>query len=261
MITGFSSEVIKQLDHYVYRLVDPRNGQTFYVGEGQGNRVFEHANAVSMDFYTSSAATDQDKSTEDNDDPAKIKKIIEIKSKGLQVIHIIQRFGMDKNTAFEVESAFIDFFGLQQLTNIQRGHHSDRGMRWTDELELELSAPEFEETESTPKFIIIKINQKSIELNDNNIYNTVRGHWHVVPKKGNLYPYVLAVKYGIVVGVYKIFPGSWKYSFDTRACFDGEEAPEEIKTIFLNKRVPEKYIRRQNPISYCTVAKGLKEMG
>jgi len=27
---------------YVYRLIDPRSGVTFYVGKGQGNRVFTH---------------------------------------------------------------------------------------------------------------------------------------------------------------------------------------------------------------------------
>jgi len=36
----FSEEVIEKIGHYVYRLIDPRNGNTFYVGRGQGNRVF-----------------------------------------------------------------------------------------------------------------------------------------------------------------------------------------------------------------------------
>ena len=29
----------------VYRLIDPRNGETFYVGRGKGNRVFSHIRA------------------------------------------------------------------------------------------------------------------------------------------------------------------------------------------------------------------------
>ena len=32
--------------YYVYRLVDPRNLQTFYIGKGCGDRVFQHANGV-----------------------------------------------------------------------------------------------------------------------------------------------------------------------------------------------------------------------
>ena len=39
-INEFPSEVIKELGYYVYRLIDPRNGETFYVGKGKGNRIF-----------------------------------------------------------------------------------------------------------------------------------------------------------------------------------------------------------------------------
>ena len=41
-INEFPPEVIKELDYYVYRLIDPRNGETFYVGKGKDNRIFEH---------------------------------------------------------------------------------------------------------------------------------------------------------------------------------------------------------------------------
>lgn len=253
MITEFSNEVIDKLKHYVYRLVDPRNGQTFYVGEGRGNRVFAHANAVNMDFYISDATTEQDSKTEDNEDPAKIRKIMEIKSKGLQVIHIIQRWGMDQKTAFEVEAAFIDFFGLQSLTNLVKGHDSDRGMRWTDELETEFTAEVFDESK-TPPFILIKIKDYWINQNggDNSdsIYHTVRGHWKINPNKANKYPYVLAVRHGIVIGVYQIDTNGWKQSDGIRAYFDGKEASEEVKRLFLGKRIPDKYRRRQNPVSY-----------
>ena len=29
-------------NYYVYRLIDPRTYQTFYVGKGKGDRVFQH---------------------------------------------------------------------------------------------------------------------------------------------------------------------------------------------------------------------------
>ena len=41
---SFPEGVAEQLKWYVYRLIDPRNGETFYVGKGKGNRVFAHAN-------------------------------------------------------------------------------------------------------------------------------------------------------------------------------------------------------------------------
>lgn len=257
MIQEFSEEVIAKLKHYVYRLVDPRNGQTFYVGEGYGNRVFQHANAIDMSFYSNSEVnTSQDKQTSENDDPAKIRKIVEIKSKGLNVIHIIQRWGMDSKTAFEVESAFIDYFGLEHLTNKIKGHDEDRGMRWTDELEEQFTAKTFEENESCPKYILIKINEYNIAKNggieNNGIYKAVRWCWKIRPNRANKYPYVLAVRYGIVVGVYKINENGWKKIDNSeRAYFDGEEASEEIKKIFINKKIPERFRRRQNPASYC----------
>jgi len=49
LIKEFSSEVINEIECYVYRLIDPRNGNTFYVGKGKGNRVFAHMNGA-LDF-------------------------------------------------------------------------------------------------------------------------------------------------------------------------------------------------------------------
>lgn len=37
-IKKFSKDVKSKLNYYVYMLIDPRNGQTFYVGKGKGNR-------------------------------------------------------------------------------------------------------------------------------------------------------------------------------------------------------------------------------
>lgn len=254
MISEFSPEVISKLKHYVYRLVDPRNGQIFYVGEGQGNRVFAHVNAIDMSFYQKSDfLTDQDKPSEENKDPAKIGRIIQIRNSGLNVIHIIQRWGMDLKTAYEVEAAFIDFFGLDHLTNEIKGHEDDRGMRSADELERQFTAKIFDDYPNCPgKFILIKINDNSINYKNNDIYEAVRSCWKINPSRANNYPYVLAVRYGIVIGVYQIEENGWKMMPDSnRAYFDGVEAPEGVKNFFLNKKIPERFRRRQNPASYC----------
>jgi hypothetical protein len=39
-LNGFPPGVAEKLKTYVYRLIDPRNGETFYVGKGKGDRVF-----------------------------------------------------------------------------------------------------------------------------------------------------------------------------------------------------------------------------
>ena len=48
-IEGFPQEVVEAVGCYVYRLIDPRNGETFYVGRGRGQRVFDHARGVVQD--------------------------------------------------------------------------------------------------------------------------------------------------------------------------------------------------------------------
>ncbi len=44
-IRKFPQSVVDAIQFYVYRLIDPRNGETFYVGKGKENRVFQHIRA------------------------------------------------------------------------------------------------------------------------------------------------------------------------------------------------------------------------
>lgn len=90
MINKFSSEVIEEIDCYVYRLVDSRNNKTFYVGKGRDNRVFDHINEE-LTFKG-----DEDEISE------KIAIIRDIRQEGLDVIHIIHKHGLNDKTAFFV---------------------------------------------------------------------------------------------------------------------------------------------------------------
>jgi hypothetical protein len=103
----FSESVSIKLQCYVYRLIDPRNGNTFYVGRGQGDRVFSHA------------ARQQKTSDAEDAEGLKLKTIWKIKNAGFEVEHVIHRHGMDEKTAREVESALIDAYA--GLTNVQPG--------------------------------------------------------------------------------------------------------------------------------------------
>lgn len=88
-------------------------------------------------------------------------------------------------------------------------------------------------------------------MENNGIYKAVRWCWKIKPSRANKYPYVLAVRYGIVVGVYRVNTNGWKKVDNSeRAYFDGFEASNEIKYIFLGKKIPERFRRRQNPVSY-----------
>ena len=42
MKDSFSPNVRKEIGHYVYLYIDPRDNTVFYIGKGQNNRVFDH---------------------------------------------------------------------------------------------------------------------------------------------------------------------------------------------------------------------------
>src|ERR671936_1211285 len=101
-VGSFSPDVSRKLGWYVYRLIDPRNGETFYVGKGKGNRVFAHIRAAGE--------------LEGDDLDNKVKRIWQIQNAGFEVAHVIHRHGMDERTAFEVEAAVIDAYpGLRSV--------------------------------------------------------------------------------------------------------------------------------------------------
>ena len=240
----FSKEVIEQLQYYVYRLIDPRNGQTFYVGKGKGNRVFAHVNDA-LKAYNGEAYEDN----EEDDVSTKIQQIRDIKNAGLEVIHVIQRYGLTEKEAFEVESALIDAYG--ELTNIQSGHASDRGVNNAEVLQRELSYEEYKEPEF--KYLIIKINERVLQERNNDIYETTRSAWKVNLSKIKDYKYCLSVLNSVVKDVYEI--EGWQEDHRARTGryeFYGKQAPEEIRKMFVNKRLPEKYRKKgmASPVLY-----------
>lgn len=237
MITGFSPEVISKLHYYVYKLIDPRNGQVFYVGKGTGNRVFNHVKCA-IDYY------DGAEETCDND-PNKLRTIKDIMNDGLEVVHVIQRWNLTEKEAFEVEAALIDAY--QGLTNSIAGHHSEFGVTNAESLERRLSLKEYEEPNDF-KYVIIKTQKWRLdELFDRfpstYRYEATRSAWRVKPRSTDEYPYVFSCTDGIVREVYKI--KEW-YSVEetSRYAFHGETADNQIRERFINKRIPATYIKK-----------------
>lgn len=240
----FTSEVIEQLQYYVYRLIDPRNGQTFYVGKGKGNRVYAHINDALKNFDGENYLD-----TDEDEVSAKIQQIRDIKKSGLEVIHVIQRYGLTNKEAFEVEAALIDCYA--GLTNIQGGFAAERGVNNAEVLQRELSYETFEDIDDL-KYCIIKINDW--HLNERgSVYETVRKAWKVNYNRITKIPYVLASNNGVVADVF--IAEKWYEAPDDgpgRYMFDGKQAPEEIRTLFVNKRLPKHYIKKglASPVLY-----------
>jgi hypothetical protein len=240
----FTSEVIEQLKYYVYRLIDPRNGQTFYVGKGKGNRLYAHINDALKNFDGENYLD-----TDEDEVSAKIQQIRDIKKSGLEVIHVIQRYGLTNKEAFEVEAALIDCYA--GLTNIQGGFAPERGVNNAEVLQRELSYETFEDIDDL-KYCIIKINDW--HLNERgSVYETVRKSWKVNYHRIIQIPYVLASNNGVVADVF--IAEKWYEAPDDgpgRYMFDGKQAPEEIRTLFVNKRLPKHYIKKglASPVLY-----------
>ena len=163
MIKSFELETAKQLGIYVYRLVDPRNGETFYVGKGENQRVFEHINKP-----------------EDIGDKATT--IREIQNKGMDVVIVIHRHfpygGENEYTkeqaekiAFEVEASLIDAYS--GISNLQNGIDPERGCQSITEIANKYSAEEIIPHHNLIAFSIAR------SIAHKSLYNATRYAWKV----------------------------------------------------------------------------------
>lgn len=249
----FPEEVCEKIGNYVYRLIDPRNGETFYVGKGRNNRVFDHAAGVP------DVAEDSDQAL-----GAKLDRIRAIRNAGLSVLHVIHRHEIPDHAVFEVEAALIDAY--PGLTNIQGGHaSSDRGPMNHMELIDKYALPEFP-ADPEHALILININKLDDRSDRKAIYHLVRYCWRISKSRAEKTEYVLAVVRGVVVGAFR--PREWKHatpenfpdipyadgSESHRIGFVGEEAPGEIWALYVGergKRVTSPELRHvQNPIRF-----------
>lgn len=240
----FPPEVAERLKWYVYRLVDPRNGETFYVGKGKDNRVFQHAKGA-LSAGQAEGAID-----------LKSQRIKEIRAAGLEVAHVIHLHGLDsEKIAFQIEGAVMDAY--PGLTNQIGGHGAgDYGVRHAVEIIAEYGAEPFEAREP---LILISIG-KSYEDADKDIYEAVRGCWVINPDRARKHKLVLAHRRGIVVGVFRPtewlpsttanFP--WHTGDESRWGFKGTPADAETASLYMRKRVPEAYRTKgaANPVRF-----------
>lgn len=235
----FTKDVADKLGFYVYRLIDPRNGETFYVGKGKGNRVFMHAKAAEK--------------LEGDGQSNKIKRILEIKAANLDVIHVIHRHGMDENTALDVEAALIDAY--PGLSNLSNGVGSDDfGAMHTTEVIAKYAAQEavFEH-----KALLINVNRSLLETS---LYEATRFAWKLKKENAEQAEVVLAIRHGLIIGAFvadkwlqatvKNFP--LPENMPKRFGFEGRPAPEDIRKLYVGKRVPAEYLKKgaANPIKY-----------
>jgi hypothetical protein len=230
MPENFPPGMAEKLKAYVYRLIDPRNGETFYVGKGTGDRVFAHARGALEHFAEES----------EDEVSAKIQTIRDIHNAGLEVIHVIHRHGMDDATAFEVEAALIDAY--PGADNEIDGHNSDNGPANAAQLIVRYGAEEANFNDMS--CMVIAVNKTVDRLG---VYDAVRGVWRVNINRARQAKYVFATNRGVIIGAFE--PDNWypvseenrefmgPHTFlPGRSFFVGSEAPKKIKDAYIGKR-------------------------
>lgn len=237
-LESFPPGVASKLKTYVYRLIDPRNGETFYVGKGQGNRVFSHVH--------------DEPNLEGDELDNKSKRIRDIRLAGFDVTHVIHRHGMDDKTAFDVEAALIDAY--PGLANKVGGVGNDYGAAHAQEIIRRYSA---EPAVFQHKALLISVNRSATEAS---LYEATRYAWKINRSKAEEAEVILASLQGLIVGAFvkdhwldataANFPGH--DDLPGRLGFVGCEAPPDIRDLYVGKRVPDQYRKRgaANPIKY-----------
>ncbi len=178
----------------------------FYVGKGEGNRIFDHLN----DAICSPSESD------------KLDRIRTIRAEGNEVLHIVLRHNLTPECALEVEAAFIDF--LDALTNVAGGIGSrSRGLMTVEEVIAEYEATKVNISEPV---ILIKINRQYRRgMSADALYQATRKSW-VVGKRRDGARYGIAVAGGIVREVYEITEWYQPESNSNRWAFHGKVAAE-----------------------------------
>jgi hypothetical protein len=240
-VESFPSEVVDKLKTHVYRLIDPRNGETFYVGKGKGNRVFAHIRV--------------EQGLEEDELSNKLQRIREIRMTGFEVAHVIHRHGMDDKTAFEVEAALIDAYP-EVLNDVGGAHSNDYGVMHAKEIVQKYCA---EPAVFPPGFkaLLISVNRSAAETS---LYEATRYAWKLNKSKAKQAQVILAVRQGLIVGAFIAdlwleataanFPGH--QDVDGRIGFIGREASADIRESYVGKRVPDEYRKpgAANPVKY-----------
>lgn len=244
----FPNEVIERLNYYVYRLIDPRNGQTFYVGKGRGNRIFQHLSEAEVLAKTTVEGAEDEESL-------KIQTIRAIKRAGFEPLHIIHRHGLDEATTFEVEAALIDAY--PGLSNAVSGHgNGEKGCRHAEELVRIYAARSLVPKED---LILIYVGKALDEGRD--VYDAVRAAWKMSLRKAEKRKLVLAYDGGLVIGAYrpKVWLPATKSNFpflardiDGRIGFTGSPA-NDVWDYYVHCRPPARKKGTQTPFSYLDV--------
>lgn len=224
-IKEFSQNTKEQILLYVYGLKHPETGGYFYIGKGEGDRVFAHIKEAEVG----------------KKDTPKLNTIRKILNDGLYPEIDIIRHNLDEERALLLEASLIDILSLERLTNAVKGHGSNEfGIMSAQDLN---NAYTREQADINFPAMIIKINQNfTYRMTEERLYEVTRNSW-VVGEKRNRATHAISVANGVIREVYKIH--KWQPATDG---VWGENGSKTGRWEFVGEPDPEK----QN-LKGCTV--------
>jgi hypothetical protein len=239
---SFSEDVCDKIGYYVYLLLDPDSRVPFYIGKGKANRVFHHL--------------------KDQSSSEKCRRIRELHELGKEPILEILKYGLTESEALLVEATAIDLIGLNNLSNVVRGHGSRHGMRASvEDIELELSS-RGQRVEFDDPGLLIKISRLyNYSMSAIELYDSTRSCWVLSEERARKAKYAFAVYDSIIREVYEIT--GWLPGGSTMVCYErgevdgfrrefvGKIASSDIRKKYFGKDVSAYFQRgAANPIQY-----------
>lgn len=212
----FSPATIEAIGSYVYVLADAGD-RIFYVGKGQGNRVFEHVGEVRQLLKGDpngllQSAEDENVNT-DGLSP-KRQRIAEMLRQGHEPRMYIVREGLTPEQALLIEAALISVLDWQLeglLTNQVAGHGTAHfGLKTVQELEATRGEPfrlvDLPGLEESEEVIAINVNRRWAEVvaGKSTLLDISSGRWKLNRQRASRCRYAVIHANGIVRGVFEI---------------------------------------------------------
>jgi len=215
---AFSPKEKKHLGKYIYALIDPRDNKVFYVGQGTGNRLFEHLSDADRCLAGNAVAD------------SRLMRIIDIWANEEDVFWAIIAHGInsDSNAADLIESSVIDAFSLSQngpALNSIAGIHST--LLLPKDLE-KVNAEPVNPTSPYPAVFMFWIHKGLAE--GRSVYDATRYSWDVNEYYLGLHDaYAVGILEGLSVGSFRI--DEWKHTPDKMKHFFNGEPHEELRNL------------------------------
>ena len=248
----FDEKTKLELKYYVYLLINPETKTPFYVGKGEGNRVFDHLDEAKQ----GKKGTD------------KLDEIQAILKKNKTVDHVIVRHGLNEKTAYQIEASLIDTFRYIPSFNdfvsgnIQGGMNSiENGLMSSEEVKRKYNAIPLNSIPADT--IIININSSYKRASGKNkLYQATKERWRMDKTRLEGIKYVLSEFKGLIVEVFEVkkwYSIKRQYNPGTKKAgktyigygFDGQVALNKVRNLYINKSVAHKKKKgASNPIIY-----------